>query len=73
MTDETITHYFLTAFRAFEDDPPDTLFQRGYLAALLAVGRDLKLDIDFDLWEKRVKLARNDQIKERDLAKQAQS
>jgi hypothetical protein len=55
MTTQQLSDYIRVACVSFEHNPPDSDFQRGYLAALVEVGKAMKLNLPFPQWERLYK------------------
>lgn len=36
----------------FEHDPPDSDYQRGYMAALIEVGKAMKINLPWEQWQR---------------------
>lgn len=49
---QKLSDYLLQALQGFDADPPDTDFQLGYKAALIEVGKAMKVNLPFEQWER---------------------
>lgn len=56
---QKLSDYIRNACVGFEHDPPDSDFQRGYLAALIETGRAMKLALPFGQWDRILKETRD--------------
>lgn len=57
---QKLSDYIRTACTGFEHDPPDSEFQRGYLAALIETGRAMKINLPFDQWDRVLALSKKE-------------